>query len=382
MSTIVKYMPIFRLRTQEKQVLLSRHFGDNVFPLLEIIKRFEIKPREPKQEKKRKSNGKRKEEKTFEQVYLPILKNIKARKVFVDLPVHMKQPPNMKPEVVEFLRKVVDDRNERTAHILKFAEYSDRVIPVVSTYMQKRNNEPNSIKLQEKDLRPTFSTIAFRTFPATFSQDIKQIEAIVKNGDFIIYDLENTLIDKEDPDVIKSELESLRNDKGCEIIIVRNVVSSDVKNSEIQHGKKIDTIVSDLIGKYIELHGSGFGDYVGIKKDGVTKGAGISPGFLLFDPVENAYYGFRGDVYKEDGKIVRKVSDFEKIIVPDVLKSAAISRMKKSGLPYLNDINIGWKKINGIKAGSESGQSQAKFKRISMEHYLHCIMTQIDAGMI
>src|SRR5690606_19751905 len=118
MSSLVKYMPVFRLRSQEKQVLLSRSFGDQVFPCVEIIKRFEQKPREPKKDKKKKigEKEKNKEPKSFEDVYVPILTKIKAPKIFVDLPVHMKEPPNLKPEVVTFLREVVAKRATRTEY--------------------------------------------------------------------------------------------------------------------------------------------------------------------------------------------------------------------------------------------------------------------------
>jgi len=47
---------------------------------------------------------------------------------------------------------------------------------------------------------------------------------------------------------------------------------------------------------------------------------------------------------------------------------------------YLSAENKGWTMIGDIWDETESGKNQAKFKRISMEHYLHCIRTKIQDG--
>ena len=59
------------------------------------------------------------------------------------------------------------------------------------------------------------------------------------------------------------------------------------------------------------------------------------------------------------------------------------NRMKTHPLDFLGTENEGWRIIKNIELGpqiGESGKSAAKFKRISMEHYLHCIRTKITNG--
>jgi hypothetical protein len=377
MSISLKYMPVFRLRQQEKQVLISRSFVDSIYPCIEIIKEFEQAPKTPRilKDKSKKS----KPAKTFEQVYLPILGKIDAKRIFVDLPVHMKQPRQLNPEVLSFLRTVVGKRVERTEYMLKLAPLADRIIPVISTYYQK-TNEPNSIKTQEKDLRKVFKTLSFRTFPLTFSNDYKQIKEVAKAGDYVIFDIEDALADKADPDVFRPELAELRDKNKCQIVILRNVIPNSIRNSEIAHGKIVSGIVNDVQANYKDLNGTAFGDYAGIKKDDVTSGGGISPGFLFYDATEKRYYGYRADDYVKNGKTIRHLSDFETKIIPAVIKSDAAKRMQSSKLPFLASDNMGWKIINDINKGLEKGKSQAKFKRISMEHYVHCLCTQINNG--
>jgi hypothetical protein len=374
------YMPIFRYRSEEKKVLLSRAFGKHVYPCIEIIKATEQKPRVSKKinTKVQKNKPKKKE---FEDVYLPVLSRVNAEKIFVDLPVHLKEPRNMKPEVLTFMRDIVDKRDKRTEYILKLAPLADRIIPVISTYFNK-TNEKNSIKLQESDLRKVFKTIAFRTFPDSFDRDFPQIEQVIKATDYFIFDIDDNLIDITDPDVFQPRLDDLRKRIKCEIIIVRNIVSTSIKNNQIEHGKLLTQIRNDLISNYKSLYGTAFGDYAGIKKDPVADGGAISPGFIFYDPIKTKYYGFRGDVHIVNGKKTGILDDFETIIVPSVIKSVSVTRMKASGLPYLNDRNLGWQIIKLIQSGDEPGRHQGKFKRISMEHYIHCIETDIMAGNI
>lgn len=54
--------------------------------------------------------------------------------------------------------------------------------------------------------------------------------------------------------------------------------------------------------------------------------------------------------------------------------------MLASGRGFIDNENIGWRIIKDIKGGLEPGKSMAKFKRISMLHYLHCIKTKIELG--
>jgi hypothetical protein len=379
MNANLVYMPIFRLRTEERKVLYSRTFAKNVYPCVEIIKATLQKPRESKKVKNNKE--KNKPLPTFEKVHTPILEKIKAEKIFVDLPVHLAQPKRLNDEVLKFMRETVDSRTKRTEALLSLGSLSHRIIPVISSYFGK-TNENNSIVLQETDLRPTFQTLAFRTFPDSFDRDFPQINKIIRASDYVIFDLGETIIDLDDPDHLQPRLAELQKKVKCHVVIVRSMVSNTIKNNTIENDKLLPQITHDLINNYKSLHGTAFGDYVGIKKDNLTSGGAISPGFIFYDPVKSGYYGYRGDVYEIKGKKQGDLKDFEDIIIPLVLKSAAVKRMLASGLDYLGDMNKGWALIQLIKDGTEPSKNQGKFKRISMEHYVHCMETDIEAGNI
>lgn len=362
-------MPVFRLRREEKTVLNSFDFGESIFPCIEIIKELDIKPREPSSNTPLKKTVRK--IKTFESVYLPVIDKIKSSKVFIDLPVHLNESNNLKPEVLQFIRRVINKRDLRTNYMLKLAAASNKIIPIISTYSQK-TGEPNTIILQEKDLRSTFDIIAYRTFEKTFLSDLMQINQVAKANDYLIIDLEENLPDPKDEDLITPILEKLKTFNKCHKIILRSSVPNNLRNNHLDHGNKITEIDNRLIYNYTELSGDSFGDYSGIKKDRIEKGGSISPGFIYYDPIGNVFYGYKG--------VIDKLESFKDIIVPSVINSQTTERMRLSDLDYLKG-NQGWNLIQLVDNGLENGKSMGKFKRISMLHYLHCLKTKIDAGV-
>ncbi len=374
-------MPIFRVRPQETKVLKSFDFGDRIYPCLEIVKELDRVNSKKKKDTQISLFGSRKE-KSFEDVYIPIIKSIKANKVFIDLPVHLPQSRNTKPPTLLFLRTVVTNREKRTEYLKKLKPIASKVIPVISSYLQI-NGEGNSISLQEKEIRNDFKTLAFRTFIETFYQDIQQIKKSVKPNDYIIMDFENNELDETDGD-IQDIVEEFKN-LNCNIVIHYNQIPEDLTMTGLNHGHMIDTIDNSLPYIFKKFAGHCFSDYVGIKKDNITSGGVISPGFLFYDAVTNNFFGFR---YKngghKKGETKPDLIEFETTIVPAVIASKSSERMQLDSLDYLGSGNKGWEIITnialGINNGGESGKSPAKFKRISMEHYLYCMKVKIYNG--
>ena len=357
METSLKYMPVFRTRQEEEKVFKTFDFEDRIFPCLEIVKEFD-RDRDASKQKK------------FEEIYLPLIKKIKAKKVFIDLPVHLNVSSRTKKTTLSFFRKVVSKRIDRTDYMNKLSPVSNKVIPIISTYF-KQTGEAGSIKVQEKDLRKNFPILAFRTFLNSYDNDLSQIEAIVKKDDFLIVDLGKTEIDLADEE-FKELQDRLDYFTKCPVILLRSAINPDIRNVDLLHDETVSDIDNSLINVYTSLHCECFSDYVGIKKDDITDGGSISPGFIYYDAVKNNYYGYKGRI--------DELGTFETVIVPDVIASLSTKRMRTCGKDFLSSDNIGWKMINDIKLGTEKGKSMAKFKRISMEHYLHCIKTRIKLG--
>ncbi|PSL25708.1 beta family protein [Dyadobacter jiangsuensis] len=361
------YVPVFKSLQEEQKVLQSFDFQDRIYPYLEIIKEVDRKPsirKNPERTAKKVTPPK-----TFEHVYIPIIRNIKARRVFVDLPVHIKSRRDMKPEVLTFLQTVVANRANRTDFMKKLSPLSKKVIPVISSYYA-RTAEANSIILQATELRRHFENLAFRTSYDSFSRDLNQIKSQVLPNDYLILDWEDLpLLNKisQHSEII----ESLR-ELNCTIVIHKSAVPSDITNTGLDHGEVIDTIDNSLINAYKGLGAHCFSDFCGIKKHNLGKGGRISPGFIYYDAVTNKFYGYKG--------VNQELYEFETIIIPAILSSEATARMLESEIDFLGGTNVGWQTINRISNNLESGQNAGKFKKIGMEHYLHCLKSRIDNG--
>ncbi len=348
------YMPTFRARQQELIVLSSFDFGNRIYPLLEIIK-----------EKDRKNNRS-----SVAEIWNEYVDNTTSDKILIDLPVYLKNTASMPDEVVLFNRKVLTNIDERLKFFKLFKDSADKVIPVVSSLFLK-TSEAKTITKQIRTLRKHFPNIAIRTFTNTVEQDIKEIEDELGENDILIYDLDtaqplNPLVKKQNI-LLKRIEEPTR-------VVLRSAINTEIQNIKLDHGE----IVADADNSLLELFSSpplsfnAFGDYAGIKKDDLNAGGTISPGFIMYDPIENLYYGFKGDI--------KSLAEFEDTIVPSIFASDVYNIMFSSRPEFLSSDNAGFETLRKIRTGRESGKSQAKFKRISMEHYLHCIKTKIDAG--
>jgi septum formation topological specificity factor MinE len=363
------YVPVFRGLQEENKVLKSFDFGDQIYPCLEIVKELDRLPTISKDGKK--ESTKTKSPKNFESVYLALIHQIKARHVFVDLPIQVKPFNSMKPESIQFLTTVVRDRHSRTEYLKRLNPLRKKIIPVISSYFEM-TNERESIKLQEADLRPTYDVLAFRTTYDNLSRDFKQLKTVMLPQDYLIVDwCENDVDNKNDDNQERAEM--LHNLEGT-IIIHRNSIPNDVTNVGLDHGKMVTNANNNLLTTYKALGGHCFSDYCGIKKHKLNKGGTISPGFLYYDAVINRFYGFKG--------LFKELSEFTKTIVPAILSSPATKRMKDDDLDFLSQENLGWATIMRISKALEPGRSASKFKRIGIEHYLHCVKTKINSGYL
>jgi Beta protein len=358
MANNLKYMPTFRVRQQENIVLRSFDFGANMYPLLEIVKEVDRKRQDEKQQ-------------PFNEIHLGLINDITAGKVFVDMPIYLRERASTKDEVLSFSRAVISNREVRTEYLLSLSLANNKIIPVISSYLNK-TGEANSIQLQVAALRPTFNSIAYRVLFNHFADDWPDIIAAATANDFIILDLD-TIAPYPSPG-IKQIINTWQGFNTCPKIVLRSAIN-DVQNVSLTHNEIVFDADNGLLETYkISFKASAFGDYAGIKKDDLTSGGTISPGFLFYDAVNNQFIGFKGEV--------KNLSEFEITIVPDVLACQAAIDMQASGFPYLDGNNVGWQILNNISGGGESGKSQAKFKRIAIEHYLHCIKVKINTNQI
>lgn len=352
----LKYIPVFRARQQEMIVLKETVFGDRIFPMIEIVK-----------EKDRTNRTA-----TSIEIYTELIQSINATKVLVDLPTYIKENTSTQKEVIQFNRKILENLDARILFFKSLSKLSDKVIPVISTLLHK-TGETNTISKQYEALKDIFPIIAIRTFHFTFDNDIDNIQRVIQPKDLLIYDLDTLSTTSPLLKIHKTKITGLQTHKA----LIRSAINTEIQNVKLDHGNIVGEADNSLIETYSSYGFQAFGDYVGIKKDDMGSGGTISPGFIFYDPIDNLFYGYNSDV--------KKLAEFETTIVPAVLGSEIVKKMLRDYPTYLDRTqNLGYDLLVKINENPilESGKSQAKFKKISMEHYFHCIRTAINDGRI
>jgi hypothetical protein len=350
-----KYVPVMRSRQQELLVLKSFNFEDRMFPMLEIIK-----------EKDRVNNNR-----PVNEIWTECVAAVKAQKVFIDLPVYIRDTTSMQDEVVAFNRTRLSNLHRRIEFFHMFAMLPDKVIPVVSTLYLK-TGEQNSITNQVQALRATFPNIAIRTFTSTLENDLAEIQQNLGPEDVLFYDLDT--IQPLNP-LVKKQRAALDQINVPYKVVIRSAINTEIQNIKLDHGEVVADADNSLVDLYNnQLHMKAFGDYVGIKKDDLNAGGTISPGFIFYDPIDDLYYGYKGEI--------KSLNEFGDTIVPAVLNSPAVQRLQQQAPGYISAENPGFQTLLAILKDPDSGRSQAKFKRIAMEHYLHCMRQKIREGVI
>jgi hypothetical protein len=281
------------------------------------------------------------------------------------LPVYLQETSSTQTEIIQFNRTVIQNLSNRIGFFKQFSSQASKIIPVISSLLLS-TGETNTLKFQFEQLKDIFPNIAIRTFINTIDNDISDIlEFIRHDADFLIYDIDKIPITSPVIKKQKVHIDAVNARK----IMVRSAINTDIQNVKLDHGE----IVAEADNSLVELFDSrgfqSFGDYVGIKKDDLSSGGTISPGFIFFDPFDNLYYGYKGNI--------KSLDEFELTIVPAVLNSEIVQRLRVRYPQYLTD-NLGFELLERIGNGQETGKSQAKFKKISMEHYLHCIKTSVE----
>lgn len=345
------YMPVFRVRTHELDVLKNFDFGNRIWPYIEIIKEKD-RPRKM----------------SYSILFRSLITAIRSDTVFVDIPIHLRLETKTNPDVIKFLTPM---RNvDRRVTALTSLGPLSKMVPVISSY-HTLTGETGTIKKQVEKLRPLFPRLAFRITAKDpgFESEMDQVEPWLSSQDHLIVDFGEDKIDLDNDQIVDIK-KRLANVSICPIVVIRSAIPNEIKYKDFQNDEEILETDNRLIQQYKFLNANAFGDYAGIKKDLLLKSGGsenIVYGCIYYDGTNNTYYGYKGS---EPGYSALKDS-----VIPMVIASKASKRMQESNFMFISDINRGWKLLHNPKIARPGD-----LKRVSMEHYLHCIKTLIEAG--
>ena len=347
------YMPVFRVRQQELELLKHFDFGNRICPYIEIVK-----------------DKDRPKKMSFSIFFRSLILAIKSHTVFVDIPIHLKLDSKTKKDVMEFLLPMRQVEN-RIKTLLSLAE-SDKMVPVISSY-HTLTGETGTIKKQVDKLRPIFPRLAFRITAKDpdFESEMDQVEPWLTPKDYLIVDFDEDSIELNSEQIAEI-IARLSQVSICPIVALRSAIPIEIKYKDFENDEEIPKTDNRLLSRYKLLNASAFGDYVGIKRDLLPESIArknVIFGFIYYDATTNKYYGYKGET--------AGFSAIKDSVIPMIIRSEATKRMQKSDLNFISDSNRGWNLLTGPAYGRPQD-----LKRISMEHYVHCIKVLIDAGKL
>ncbi|MFJ5791039.1 hypothetical protein ACIP9G_13260 [Lysinibacillus sp. NPDC093197] len=340
----MKYTPVFRYRAQERKVLLSTPISSKIIPLIEVVSN------------KLRSNSKKD---CIDQLSEDI--DMINTKIMLDFPMYIKLQNNTQPGVLSFLTPIMVNPDIRI-NLFKdqrLIAKKDKIIPVVS-YNPNDQYISNSLIKQSNILRSEYNQQTFRIYNEHFKLVLNELGTVIKSQDYVILDLKETSHTHSANQNMYGDLINLSIKTGCKIILIRSAIPSSLTNVALDNGKIVYAADNSLLKEYKNLGFSAFGDYCGVKKDNLTKGGRISPGYIMYSWLNNSYYGFKGDV--------DNASSFEGVLIPEILKSNVWQE-------YLNTHNIngclGCSTIEKISLKQKKGNSQPEWKGFACGHYLY-----------
>lgn len=348
------YVPVMKNRTVEVSVLQqlsAMHvFDGNIIPLVELI-----------QEKTRSNNRN-----TFIQDLCTILENAPDMHMMVDFYKSTKLR-NTTDAIREYVTMSIRIPEFGISKLAPLAEYSDRIVPVVSYLSESVSLE--RIAFEANQYRTYFPRIAFRVKVQEFEHVFSCVEELISSQDYLILDIESASHMSPVFKKIYKRIADSKKKHGFTSVIINAHRPEGLTNKEMLDGEPIADIDNSLKELYSSAYMSkfdGFGDYACISAALPSTGGAISPVGIYYSNENNYFVSYRGRA--------PQLSEFPLYIAPRIVSSEYWREFSDEH----HKTCPGCQEIADVVSGVKSGRNQAQWKMITMLHYIYT-MFEIDA---
>lgn len=339
------YIPVLKNRLIEMGVLKTLYglpITPKIIPLVEVIQ----------------ENSRSNSPKTFIDDLCEIFNKHSTSYVLIDI-LKTNIPKSTTDSVREFLTKVNRIPGFYMDLLLKTSSVK-KSIPVVS--YNPKNYDVQQLRTDASLLRKQFSRLAFRIKLNTFGQVFQTIQQIIKKDDLLILDIESASHTNPGLRSMYHEIKKDKSSKNYTTFIINANRPETVANKRLEDAQPILEIDNSLLEVYhTTSYGfDGFGDYACITDTLPTTGGSISPAGIYYSKYNNFFVGFKGR--KQD------LSEFVHI-AQSIIDSDYWGEFDESH----HSTCPGCISICDISTGKENGKNQAKWKGITMNHYIYTI---------
>lgn len=342
------YVPVLKNRTVEMNVLsklapIGVFDNNNVFPLIEVI-----------QDKTRSNN-----KKTIWADIAELLYNHPQISLMIDFCKSTKLN-NTSNAIRNYVTMSTRQSDFCINEIRLLKNYSSQVIPVIS-YLDE-NISYDRITYEAYNNRKIFPKLAFRVKAHNFDSVFSHIETLVIENDIVILDIETSShINPVFKKIYKRISDSRKEKKFISVIINSNRPDSLTNKSMINEEPitQIDNSLKDLYSQNYMNNFDGFGDYACTASSLPSTGGSISPAGIYYSNENNFFVSFKGKA--------ATLSAFPLYIAPGIIESEYWREYSDNHHKKCP----GCKEILAIKDGTSNGKNQAKWKMITMLHYIY-----------
>lgn len=339
------YMPILKNRSIEMKVLkdlLQIGISNKIIPVIEII-----------------------QEKTRNNSKIDIFQELKSmyhrqdNLLLVD--IIKRRVGNSTNEIVRKFVSKVNRENDVALNMYENFISSKNIIPVISENPDNfnlSNFEYNSIYLRNIG----FTRLAFRITPTNFDKVFIIIKKHISQNDFLIFDIASSSHMNPIYKKLYKKINTLKASKNFLSFIVNSPKPNDLTNISLIDGQPIFEIDNSLLELYNSRSHNfdGFGDYAGVTNELPGTGGTISPAGIYYSFENNFFIGYRRN---------RTLSEFKNYIAPKIMQS---DYWKEFSTEH-HEKCPGCSTITKICNGTINGNSQGKWKGITMSHYIYSI---------
>ena len=230
------------------------------------------------------------------------------------------------------------------------------------SYSNKDELNANEVNADLKLLYESFSCVALRITPSQFNKINGFTSIILKNGDYLILDIDSKVHTNPAFKKIYREIIETKKNKGFKSVLLNSNRPQNLYNKNIVDGEPIEEIDNSLLEMYSlsTYKFDGFGDYACISNTLPTTGGAISPAGIFYSLEGNFFVGYKGRT--------QSLSEFNEHIAPSIMSSPFWAEYTEA---HHNECP-GCRKIMKIVDG-DSGRSQGMWKGITMSHYIYTV---------
>ncbi|MCA1021825.1 beta family protein [Halobacillus litoralis] len=334
------YMPTMRYREQEKYAYKSVNLKDNFVPLFEFVS---------------------KTQRTKDTIENFVRDTKHERAVLIDVPLYLPMKTQTDPKARELIAPMKANHQEKADFLCdKRLIEEDKYIPVVS-YDPHVPYQSREVIKQINTFKKHYNKLAYRAHYKNLSDFLDQANDHLNSNDILILDLDEA--SQAHPKFKKAHKQIVELSKKYNIVsvILRSAIPDETTNTGLEDDEILDTADNSLLENYSEYGYDAFGDYVGVKKDTLTSGGRISPGYLFYSWEENSFYGYKG--------VLNDASSFTNVLVPEIMQSVP---MKEFSEEHKRSC-YGCCSIIEIHKGKKKGNSQPAWKGYAAGHYLQTL---------